>query len=652
MSNILCVGIDLGCDTLKLSYAYSEDNKPQYGKLEENTGIKQVAIPAVAYYDSAKGWLFGNQVEMGEEKSFLNIVKIKSLLSLLYPKEGCEWGKEVYPNQDYYFKKCYFPKFYFPTTNRTLENFKFLIDTDRAFTVAKCTPSHVCELFFKYVKSIVDKSLAKLYSRKKKQFDEVRFSVVFPMHAGKMYEDELNRLVGKTFGIKPVKSMDSARALSMFAMERGAVEGDEGILLFDMGEETISVVKCFLNGDKKVVVEAAVDHSFPVKVGGNDIDFNIANYIEETIRDRETVGSPSVGKIGHIHEEGLQTKQYLFLKEIKKAKMMLSISGLDSLFKDGVPLSIHRDLYIQRTLTSDDLQQCVGTSTNDKVAEKVLKYIVEECKRTVNDDVTKIFLSGGMTETFGLVDYIKVQIDKKFSSRKNKFKVFTFDDFKDDGDSLVIQSYEDSVYAASVGAAMVALHDSDVSAGLTYSYGTFIESGGKRCLEIFADRGTAYDDKKEVIFSTDKLSLRGTIPEEFFCVRISQSSINNRKCEGEDGIEYIVSKGKTYLVIGRPDTKERKTIEKRFQLTAMSDKNAKIECYYQGKLFEKFEPQPDMQEGILLKPGNSSAQPFIKNVSGQRLSVATGFDGVSSMVYLHMVDIRFKGVHGFNVVKS
>ncbi|MGN0812136.1 MAG: hypothetical protein ACI4MQ_01315 [Candidatus Coproplasma sp.] len=650
MANTLCVGIDLGCDTLKLSYAFSEGNKIIYGKLEENTGIKQVAIPAVAYYDGANGWLFGNQVEMGEEKSFLNIVKIKSLLSLLYPEEGCRWGNEVYPNRGYYYENVHFPKFYFPTTNRTLENFKSLIETDRTFTVQGCTPSKVCELFFGYVKGIIDKCIKQLMLRRKRQFDEIKYSVVYSMCAGKLYEDELNRLILKTFGKKPAKSMDCARAISMFAASRGAVKDDEGILLFDMGEETVSVVKCFLNGAKKVVVEAAVDHSRPVKVGGNDVDFNIATFIEETIKDRETVGSPSAGNAGHIHEEGLQTKQYLFLKEIKKAKMMLSISGLNGLFKDGVPVSIHRDLYIQRTLTAEDLQYCVGTLSKDKVAAQVLSYIIKECKRSVNEEVSKIFLSGGMTETYGLVDFLKAQIAKEFKNRKTKFTVYTFDDFKDDGDSFTIQSYEDSVYAPSVGAAIVALNNSDVSAGLTYSYGTFIEKDGKRLLEIFADRGTAYDDNNPMEFSTQDLRLNKTTKEEFFSVRLSLSSIKSRKGEGE--VEYCLNNGEYYLVIGRAGSRERNAVKKKFQLTEISGRDAMIKCSYFGKVIKFLSPGLKMREGIRIKPGKTKAEPFIYNTGYSTLSEVTYMDGTKSSVDTSKIQVTFEDVNGFNVVKS
>lgn len=653
MADTLCVGIDLGCDTLKLSYAYTKNSKLIYGKMEPEISVKQVAIPAVAYYDENKGWIFGTDVEMGEEKPFINIVKIKSLLSLLYPKAGSEWGKEVYPNESYFYKNDKFPKFYFPATNNSLEKFPALIKADRTFQAKGYTPQTVCEQFFLYVKNIIDKCVKELKSRRRMTFDRIEYSLVHPSYSGKKYVEELCEIIYKTLGSRPVKVMNSARALSMFATYRGAVSGDEGILLFDMGEETISVVKCFLNSNGRAVIESAADHSAPAKVGGNDVDFNIAAYIEDAIKDRETVGSPSAGEVGHIQEEGLQAKQYLFLKEIKKAKMMLSVPTLNEVFEGGVPVSVHRDLYIQRVLTREGLKSCIGITENDKVAKQVLNYIVTECKLNVNDDVTKIFLTGGLTETYGFVDYIKTQLAKKFKNRKPAIELCTFDDYVDDGDRLNIQSYEDSVYAPSVGAAIVALNNYDVSAGLTYSYGTFVVSrDSEKLLKIFADRGTAYDDQKIAEFSTGDLQIRGCLPEEYFSVRLSESSIKKRKCGDE--VTYTSTPANVYLVIGERGSNYRKAAEKKFQLTGLFGANARIKCSYANKEVKRLSEDLIIREGIRISPHSSVAKPFIKNVTPSNVrAMATFIDGSMSFVKVSEIKVEFDGVKDIGgVVKN
>ncbi|MDE7301021.1 MAG: hypothetical protein K2N47_02515, partial [Clostridia bacterium] len=343
MANVLSVGIDLGRDTLKLSYAYLRKGGDEvaYGKFEYNESVRHVAIPAVAYYDNAAGWIFAGDVDKGGEKPFINVVKIKTLLSLLYPQ-----GKgrtEKYPNKDYFYKENWFPKFFFPTRQKNLADFESIIRGDGAFKAEGYTPRKVCEEFFAFVKTVVDDGIAEVEEAAKIKFDKVKYAIVHPSNVGKLYVDELIDLVKKSFGTAPSRVMNNGRALSMFAKERGAVKSDEEILIFDMGEDTISVLKCFLNDDGKVVVEPAADHSPPAEIGGNDVDFSIADYIENSILKRETVGSPSYGETGHIYEEGLQAKQYLFLKEIKKAKLLLSIPSLAKIFKKGVPVSLHRD---------------------------------------------------------------------------------------------------------------------------------------------------------------------------------------------------------------------------------------------------------------------------------------------------------------------
>ena len=93
MAKILSIGIDLGRDTLKLSYAFEKSGSVVYGKIEKKESVRRVAVPAVAYYDASAGWIFGCDVEKGGEKPFINVVKIKTLLSLLYPQT--EKGKIV-----------------------------------------------------------------------------------------------------------------------------------------------------------------------------------------------------------------------------------------------------------------------------------------------------------------------------------------------------------------------------------------------------------------------------------------------------------------------------------------------------------------------------------------------------------------------------
>ena len=642
----MSIGIDLGCDTLKLSYAFNKSSSVVYGKIEKEESVRHVAVPAIAYYDAAAGWLFGSDVEKGDEKPFINVVRIKTLFSLLYPQTEKgrtvkKNGGEVYPNSGYFFRDNRFPKFFFPTRQKNLDNFAELIKDERTFVAEGYTPQKVCKMFFEYARDIVMDGVKKLEKKVKKHFDEVRLSLVHPSQVGKLYVTELSAAVKAAFGKAPHKVMNSGRALSMFALERGAVRSDEEILIFDMGEDTLSVLKCFINDEGNVVVEPAADHSMPVNIGGNDVDFSIADYIEGTISRRETVGSPSYGEQGHIYEEGLQAKQYQFLKEIKKAKLLLSIPSLESVFKGGVPVSLHRDLYLQLRLSKAELKRSIGIEDDSGIARKILDYVLSELDLPVNSEVKKVFLTGGLVETCGLLSYIKAGVKE---SGKNVM-VRTFEDHMDNGDGLIIQTYEDSVYAPSVGAAVVSLKNYDVSAGLTFSYGTWMSYRGQKVLVLLVGRGFIIDENKsEKLFAS--CNLQGTVKEEIFSVRLSKSSVGKRRYEGE--ISYITVDGVTYLCIGEPDSPQRKRVENRFQLKTISGSKARLVCTYRGREIADCDPRISVIEGVKTRPDSNVMTPFIERSGDGKRRIRVRFtDGGYGTVREGDIEVKFEGVKTF-----
>lgn len=648
MANVLSIGIDLGCDTLKISYAYEKSTakssgKVVYGKIEKKESVRHVAIPAVAYYNGASGWIFGSDVEKGEEKPFINVVKIKTLMSLLFPEiiDGrivTVKGNEVYPTRDYFYSYKYFPKFFFPAKRRNLSDFPVMVDEGQAFT-SELTPQQVCKKFFEYVRGVVTAKKSAIEKSANTTFDELRIALVHPPQAGKLYVEELTSLVKTAFGKAPFKVMNNGRALSMFAKERDAVKNDEEILIFDMGEDTLSVLKCFINDDGLVVVEPAADHSMPVNIGGNDVDFSIADYIENSISKRETVGSPSFGEEGHIFEEGLQAKQYLFLKEIKKAKLLLSIPALEEVFKKGVPVSLHRDLYIQLSLTEKDLKDSIGITGNNGIARKILNYIITELKLPINSEVKKVFLTGGLIETRGLLRYIKDRI----KSYRPEISIRTFDDDIENDNPLQIQTYEDSVYAPSVGAAIVALRNYEVSAGVAYSYGTWMSYKQNKILQILVWRGHIIDESKsEKLFA--QCGLDGSVPEEIFSVRLSRSAVRNRRYEGE--LRYISDlNGETYLVIDAPNSEMRKKVEKRFQLKNISGSQARLVCSYRGRKIKKCNPKVQMREGVITRPYSTVLEPFVENAGDGKTKISVIYeDGGTGSVIDKYIEMKFEGV--------
>ena len=90
---------------------------------------------------------------------------------------------------------------------------------------------------------------------------------------------------------------------------------------------------------------------------------------------RETLGTPHPGEEGHITEFALDSKQYLLVKEIKKAKMILSRPiGDTKFFENGVPVSLYREVHIQRLLTRAQFSDCIGI-TNESGVAKVQPFI-------------------------------------------------------------------------------------------------------------------------------------------------------------------------------------------------------------------------------------------------------------------------------------
>ena len=94
------VAIDLGSDTVKVAYAFKTKKSVEYGKLSPCDITGSVIVPAIAYFDEdASSWLFGEDVYKNVDKSFVTVVKIKSLLSLLLIQPDKKLNES---NREYY----------------------------------------------------------------------------------------------------------------------------------------------------------------------------------------------------------------------------------------------------------------------------------------------------------------------------------------------------------------------------------------------------------------------------------------------------------------------------------------------------------------------------------------------------------------------
>lgn len=662
MAISLNIGLDLGSDTLKVAFAFEQGGKITYGKLMKEGIMTEVALPAIAYYDeAAKRWLFGDEVERAGSRSFVNVVKIKPLLSLLLPQRDAEVQKS---NREYYRRGHCFPKFYFPVRRKMGSDFAEMVRNDMTFSAGE-TPERVCEMFFEYARGMVFGRIAKLSARTGTAFlPALRVALVHPSRTGRAYVAELSRLAEKMFGVPPAKVLSSTKALSMYAYQRGMLGLGESLLVFDMGEESISVVKAtLLQGG--LAVDGADGHSEPCDIGGNDIDDALAEHIEGRIRRRETVGTPSYGQEGHINERGLHSKQYLFLKDIKKAKMLMSVPVKeDSVFASGVPVGVSRDLYIQRKLTREEFCECIGTAKDGGVARKIADYILQEVKRPVNDGVKKIFLSGGLIETCSVFEYIKNQVQKEVP----RAEFYTFDDYKDEKDGFSILSFEDSVYAPAVGGAIVALKNYELKTIIALSYATWfvINTIREKFLSIFVNRGTPLDKGGNIFAVPSNFGAPVVLEEvkndQIYAVAVTEEDIAAKKHFSRMRGQYYDMAGKTYLLIGNTDDAEwRKNAEEVIGLKVVSGKGgATIRFYHGGKRCRLHNTRLYFREGVRIDE-DGRAYPYIVNdkeandgnaviefASGEAY-FSGGWQGVKYRVPARDIEIRFEGMDEFVV---
>ena len=192
----LNICFDLGSDTLKVVYAYKDNNRSvRCGKLNSQS-INQSAIPAAAFYDEDEHkWIFGNEIDDSANESFISVVKIKFLFSLLQQlgKDKKEIEKE---NSKYYFEGSDFPKFYFPSRDDLEDenNFQERKNKNMTFEVLGYTPQKVCEEYFKYVKGIVDKKVEYIIASKELNVTGIDYSLVYPSKVGDPFVEEYSRI--------------------------------------------------------------------------------------------------------------------------------------------------------------------------------------------------------------------------------------------------------------------------------------------------------------------------------------------------------------------------------------------------------------------------------------------------------------------------
>ncbi|MBQ8380856.1 MAG: hypothetical protein IJY18_03080 [Clostridia bacterium] len=501
MGRALNLSLDLGGDSLKIAFAYSvnadgavrHENDIVYGKIGVPGYMLKIAFPAVACHNAEKGkWVYGDKVDTEFDGSFVRVVRIKDLISLL------QYGDCAY----YYDRRSHFPRFYFPSSRdyKLIENFPESVRFGDTFD-AGVTPKDVCLGYFRYVAGVVKERIAEMSKTFGIKFTakDLRIAIVHQPKVGKRYIDELTYLVKESFGVSPSKILSTTKSLGMYAKHRGVFDKVDEALIVDMGEEDISVARVF-SDNGKVIIDGEEGHSDPLPLGGNDMDYAIADMIKKEISEVSPFGA--FGSDRSEREDPMYEKQYLFMKSVKSAKVALSKKGAEL----GAMIGIYYETYKQSELMRDSLCKCIGTDKpydpkagDTRIAPRIAQYIINELQGEVNIDIVSpmdgesfgaVILSGGLAECYSLKEYIKAAVERAYPG----VRVLSFDEKEASGSEFSILSYEDSAYAPAVGGAIVSLKNEDISTGLSLSYatwGTFSEPGrgSKYVLSVFVNRG-------------------------------------------------------------------------------------------------------------------------------------------------------------------
>ncbi len=631
----LSIGIDLGSDTIKIAFAYRNAGDIRYGKFDNKPLLTQIALPALAYYDmSAKKWLFGDQIGKDGQNSFITVVKIKSLISLLAPVElSSSWETNLrigYENAEYYHNREHFPKFFFPARRKMLENFSEMVESGQTFVAKEYTPKLVCEQFFAYVQTIVQERIQELQTQTGLTFGDYKIALVHPSSMGEEYVDSISYLTEKVFGKEPHKVLSSNKALAIFAEHRKAIDRTDNFLVFDMAEEDITVARIGVNGNT-IIIDGKDGHNEPCRLGGVDVDEAIVRQLEQSISDRETLGTPEAGNTGHIAEKGVYGKQYLLMKDIKKAKIIFSKYPEESnKFSKGVPVTLSRDVCIQRQLTRADIKASIGVATDSGIAKEIYEYILRELKRPLNYKVKKIFISGGLTETYSLMEYLR----GKLAIDAPSIGVYTFEDEDAEGDCFHIRPFEDSVFAPAVGGAIASLTNKEIKVVLSLSYATWATplNNSTKILKLFANRGDEIGNGRD--FTID-LFLRGAgvaQGEELFSTYITESEISRR----EVPCDYC----ENHVVIGDASSQARRKAQQMIDLKTVSGgKTGFLIPLYEGsRVFIATDDSVDFAEGMRVDK-DGRAHPIVVNTSLPDKYVTITDGGITKRVRAIDIDI-------------
>ena len=459
---VISVSFDLGSDTTKAAYSFLNEKGDYVCKLLFDHGE---GIPSMAYYDSEKeNWIFDKKdILQRAQSSFCYLVKVKELLDLFFTRA-----------EDRLYTDHYFKTFYYPP--KASETYADAVRNGRSFVAAE-TPREVCALFVKYCVGKIEEEIRSRFTVDV----AIRYVVVYPANASKEYIKELIAFVTAAATMMTDLVIISApRAVGLAAKEYGVVSKEKNVLLFNIGEEEISVVKMHFDRSN-ISVYGADGHSSPAKIGGKNIDLALAEHLFERSSTIKSFGNT----VGQEVEKGMFYDQFRMQEGIKSGKRIFS-NGEAYQRLGGFVFSVYREMITTVKILQHEFEACCcGVFTS------IWKYVRKEIEEGDNDDVDAVIFSGGGADTYGLDKYIKGKLEDEFPE-------ISFLDFSPENEDT---GYDDILCAAKdtvpIGAALYGAGKYAFKLLTTMAYGTYRgsknEESSKYAFDPFVPKGMEID---------------------------------------------------------------------------------------------------------------------------------------------------------------
>lgn len=439
--NKVYVSFDIGADTTKSAYAYVD----QSGAYHHHLAFNADGIPSIAYYNVEKGnWIFDSaEINSMTKASFRYIVKIKELLNLFHQKEN-----------GFYDKHRKFKNFYYPP--RESESYAETIANDRYFE-ANLTPKQVCQAFVNHCIGRLKAEIAAQFGRS----ITIVYVVVYPAFAKLDYIEELRSFVKKASGAEEgnIIVFSSPKSVGVAAKEFDILGSAKNVLIFNVGEDEISVVKARFD-DRNILIYGSEGHCPPRPIGGRNVDLYLSEWLtlrSDAIRPFGSQGEAQQGENGSYYD------QYCMQQEIKMGKSFFSNGVSYQRLGNKVTFTVYREMLTDISLTQKEFVTCC-----EGVFQRVWEYIEEELGKKENPDVDTIILAGGAADTYGLDKYICKQL------AASKYKKIRYLDFSPENEA---QGYDDilceSKNTVPIGAALFGAGKYAFSIVTTRSYGTY-----------------------------------------------------------------------------------------------------------------------------------------------------------------------------------